>query len=92
MMISRINKFEKLYFVPVGHTAFFLYEDRPGVIGTIGMKLADAGINIEDMRNPHDRKTDHSLAIMQINKNVPDKLIREISSEINAISAFSIEL
>ncbi|MFC1498077.1 3-phosphoglycerate dehydrogenase family protein [Verrucomicrobiota bacterium] len=92
MMVSRINKFEKLYFEPVGHTAFFLYDDRPGVIGTIGMKFANAEINIEDMRNPHDRKTDHSLAIMQINKNVPDKLMREISSEINAISAFGIEL
>ena len=39
-----------------GQRFFCLYDDRPGVIASISRKLADAGINIEDMRNPHNAK------------------------------------
>lgn len=92
LMVSRINEFDKLYFEPVGQTMFFLYDDRPGVIGAIGIKLAGAGINIEDMRNPHDAKTNRSLALMRVDQAVPADLIEEISKEIKAIAAFSIKL
>jgi len=92
LMVSRINEFDKLYFEPRGHTVFFLYEDRPGVIGAIGVRLAAAGINIADMRNPHDSKTNRSLAIMRINRMPSPELIDAISREIKAFSAFSIKL
>lgn len=92
LMVSRINEFQKLYFEPTGNTTFFLYEDRPGVLGTIGAKLAAAGINIEDVRNPHDAKTNRSLAIMQVNKPVSGDVMDEISSSIQARAAFSIKL
>ncbi|MBN2302784.1 MAG: hypothetical protein JXN60_09760 [Lentisphaerae bacterium] len=92
LMVSRINEFDKLYFEPKGHTAFFLYDDRPGVLGAIGVKLAGRGINIEDMRNPHDAKTNRSLAIMKVNQPVPADLIQEISKEINSVSAFAVKL
>ena len=92
LMVSRINEFNKLYFEPVGDTVLFLYEDRPGVIGTIGVKLAEANVNIEDMRNPHDKKTNRSLAIMKVNQRVPGEVISDISKEIKARAAFSIKL
>jgi D-3-phosphoglycerate dehydrogenase len=92
LMVSRINEFDKLYFEPIGHTVFFMYDDRPGVIGAIGGKLAARGINIEDMRNPHDVKTNHSLAILKINQQVPDDVMKDISREIKALAAFSIKL
>ncbi|NQT94004.1 MAG: hypothetical protein HQ559_14680, partial [Lentisphaerae bacterium] len=60
-MVSRVNEFDKLYFEPAGNTMFFVYDDRPGVVGTIGQRLAEAKINIEDMRHSHDRKTNRSL-------------------------------
>ena len=34
---------------PAKYMAFFLYEDRPGVIGTVGTLLGDAGVNIASM-------------------------------------------
>jgi D-3-phosphoglycerate dehydrogenase / 2-oxoglutarate reductase len=92
LMVSRINEFNKLYFDPVGPTAMFLYDDRPGVIGTIGLALADAGINIEDMRNPHDPKTNRSLAILKVNRMVPAETIRSITDQIEARAAFSLKL
>jgi D-3-phosphoglycerate dehydrogenase len=92
MMVSRINEFNKLYFEPVGPTVFFLYEDRPGVIGTIGGKLAAADVNIEDMRNPHDSQTNRSLAILKVNKPVSQEVIDDIQQSVNALAAFSIKL
>ncbi len=91
-MISRINEFDRLYFEPTGCLAMFLYDDRPGVLGTIGSRLAHAGINIEDVRNPHDSKTNRSLAIMKVNDEVPEALIGAISTEIQAVAAFSMKL
>jgi D-3-phosphoglycerate dehydrogenase len=92
MMISRINEFDKLYFEPVGHTVFFMYEDRPGVIGAIGAKLAKAKINIEEMRDSRDSKTNRSLAILKLNQAPPEDLVKSISAEIKAISAASVSL
>ncbi len=84
-MVSRINTFDRLYWVPRSvHTLFAQYPDRPGVIGFIGRTLADAGINIEDMRNPHDAKTGNSLVILNTNKPVPETLVSAMAGEIRA--------
>jgi len=92
LMVSRINEFDNLYFEPVGPTVFFLYDDRPGVIGMIGMKLAEAGINIGDIRNALDAKMNRSLAIMKVNQHVPTDVVDDISREIESLAAFSITL
>lgn len=91
LLISRINEFDKLYFEPVGPTLFFLYEDRPGVIGTIGRVLAEQQVNIEDMRNPHDSATNRSLAILKVNQMVTSETMDAIKSAIAARAAFCIK-
>ena len=91
LLISRINEFDKLYFEPAGTTLFFLYDDRHGVIGTIGQLLADADINIEDMRNPHDQKTNRSLAILKVNQPVSEDLMTTIKEKIKARASFCIK-
>jgi hypothetical protein len=85
--VSRINEFDRLYFEPVGATLFCLYNDRPGVIASISRKLADAGINIEDMRNPHNMKSKRSLAIIRLSDPISDELLADIKAEIDAHSA-----
>jgi len=85
--VSRIDEFDRLYFEPTGATLFCLYDDRPGVIASISRKLADAGINIEDMRNPHNAKTHRSLAIIKLNQAVSDDLVKVIKADIAAHSA-----
>ncbi|MCZ7592504.1 MAG: NAD(P)-binding domain-containing protein [Kiritimatiellae bacterium] len=91
-MISRIDDFHNLYFVPCGHTAVFTYKDRPGILGRIGAMLAEAGVNIDDVRNPHDSKSEESIAIMQINQQVPEDVLQKIADEINAERYFTINL
>ena len=87
LMVARINDFDQLYFEPRGPTLFFMYNDRPGVLGQIGIKLAQADINIEDTRNPHHAKSNESLAILRVNKAVPAEVLDEISNSIQALSA-----
>ncbi len=84
-MVSRINTFNKLYWVPrSANTLMAQYPDRPGVIGTIGRMLADAGINIEDMRNPHDSDTGDSLVILNTDQPVPENIVQAIADATKA--------
>ncbi len=92
VMLSRINDFDKLYFEPQGHTVVFQYKDRPGVVGRIGNSLAEAGVNIEDIRHSHNLATDESLAIMKVNRSVSDTLVQKIAQEIGALMAFRLDV
>ena len=92
LMVARINEFDRLYFEPSGPMLFCIYDDRPGVIATVSRRLADLGINIEDMRNPHDPKTNRSLLIFKLNRPVEDSVVSAIGAEISAISAISVSL
>lgn len=87
--VARIDEFDRLYFEPKGITLFCLYDDRPGVIATIARRLADAGINIEDMRNPHNAKSKRSLAIFRLDKPVSGSLAEDIKAAIQGYSVVS---
>ncbi len=92
IMIARINDFDRLYYEPRGHTLLFTYLDRPGVVGQIGAALARAEINIDDMRNPHDPTGQHSIAVLRVNRPVPDEVLHCIRDEIEAQVAVYIHL
>jgi D-3-phosphoglycerate dehydrogenase len=53
-----------LYVPPVDHMVMITNDDRPGVIGTVGTLLGDAGINIADM--DVGRSDQAGLAVMLI--------------------------
>jgi D-3-phosphoglycerate dehydrogenase len=84
IMVSRINDFEKLYFDPRGNTLVFSFADRPGVLGTIAAAVAQAGINIDDVRNPHDAAGQNSIAVLKINRPAPAELVADIAKKIDA--------
>ena len=92
LMVARINEFDGLYFEPTGPILCCIYDDRPGVIAAISRRIADRGINIEDMRNPHDPKTGRSLVILKLSEPVDEKTLAEISADVQAESALCITL
>lgn len=92
VMISRINQFEKLYFEPKGHVVCFQYKDRPGVVGRIGAALAEAHLNIEDVRHSHHVQTDQSMAIFRINEPASRDFVRTLAAELGAVMAFGATL
>ncbi len=89
VMVSRINDFDKLYFEPKGHVVCFQYKDRPGVVGLIGAALAEASLNIEDVRHSHPMNSDQSLAIFRVNKGVEEAVVAKIAHQIHATMSFS---
>jgi D-3-phosphoglycerate dehydrogenase len=91
-VVSRINQFHGLYFEPKGPFCLFTYRDRPGVLGLIASTLAGAGINIDDVRNPHDESGEHSIAILKVNKAVPQVVIDDIAERIEAQVAVGLSL
>ena len=83
LMISRINEFDKLYFEPQAHNLIFIYDDRPGVLAKITQIVADAGINIDDIRSPHNLDGTSSIATLKINSKVNDDLVESLRQELN---------
>jgi D-3-phosphoglycerate dehydrogenase / 2-oxoglutarate reductase len=75
---------------PARHMAFFLYEDRPGVIGRVGTRLGLAGVNIANM--DVGRRTAGGLALMglTVDSPIPEDVLGEIVHEIGAERAHSI--
>jgi D-3-phosphoglycerate dehydrogenase len=90
LMISRIGGFDKLYFEPTGHIALFTYMDRPGVLSEIAGAMAKEGINIDDVRNPHDKSGERSIAILKLSRPVTEDVLRSVAKKIEAISCCSV--
>ena len=70
--------------VPTRFMAFFLYEDRPGVIGRIGTALGEAGINIAGAQVG--RRSAGGLALMglTLDSPIPPETLQLIASDIGA--------
>ncbi len=92
LVISRINDFDQLYFLPQGYSLLAIYEDRPGVLATITAACGEADVNIEDIRCPHDRSGKKSIAVLKTNKAAPRKVINRIKQEVNAETVCSVAL
>src|SRR5204863_4644273 len=77
---------------PARYMAFFVYEDRPGVIGTVGMLLGGAGINIASMEVG--RKQAGGLALMglTVDSPIPPGVLEEIERAVGTEAARSILL
>ncbi len=89
LMISRIDDFDKLYFMPEGHSLMVVYKDRPGVLAKITAAVAAAEINIEDIRSPHNADGTMSLAVLKVNRAVPaevqDRIRKDTGAETVAV-------
>jgi D-3-phosphoglycerate dehydrogenase len=90
MMVSRIGDFDRLYFEPKGHIALFTYMDRPGVLSEIAGAMAKENINIDDVRNPHSRDGQKSIAVLKVSQPVPEKVLAKVAEKIAAINVCAI--
>jgi D-3-phosphoglycerate dehydrogenase / 2-oxoglutarate reductase len=74
------------------HLVFLRYTDRPGIVGTVGRILGEAGVNIASMQVSRDRQGGHALVGMTVDSAVPAPVLDEIAQEIGAESARSVDL
>ena len=69
---------------PTDHLAFFTYEDRPGMVGTVGKILGDAQVNIAGMQVSRDTKGGQALVALSVDSAVPTEVLGEIREAISA--------
>jgi D-3-phosphoglycerate dehydrogenase len=67
---------------PARYMAFFLYEDRPGVIGTVGSLLGSAGINIASMEVGRKEAGGPALMGLTVDSPIPQSVLSEIERSV----------
>lgn len=68
------------------------YTDRPGVVGTVGRILGEAGLNIAGMQVARAEEGGEALVVLTVDAEVPGGVLADISEEIGAASARTVSL
>lgn len=92
LMVSRLNDFDRVYFVPRGNAFIVEYCDRPGVLSMITRACGDANINIDDIHAPRDSEAKHAIAILKTSVPVPQEIVEAVAKEVDAKVAFTVNL
>jgi D-3-phosphoglycerate dehydrogenase len=75
-----------------GHLLFFVYADRPGVVGTVGAALGEAGINIAGAQVSRTTKGGEALMAVTVDSPVSPELLADIAGRIGAREARAADL
>ncbi len=89
--VVRVNDFD-IEAEPAGHMVFFTYEDRPGIIGTVGTILGEHHINIATMDVGRKIEEREALMCLTVDSEAPQHVLEHIASTIEArqLRAFSL--
>lgn len=74
------------------HMLFLTYDDRPGIVGTVGRVLGDAGVNIAAMQVSRASQGGPTLMVLTVDSAVPHELLGDIASSIGAVAAHAVDL
>ena len=77
---------------PAQHMLFFVYEDRPGIIGKVGTILGDRGVNIATMEVGRKAAGGEALMALTVDSPVPARVLEAIGRAIDARSIRSVTL
>jgi D-3-phosphoglycerate dehydrogenase len=77
---------------PTDHLAFLRYEDRPGMVGTVGGILGDARVNIAGMQVARDSKGGSALVALSVDSAIPAETLAEIEAAIDAREVRAVNL
>jgi len=89
--LTEVNGFD-LDLVPVAHLAFFVYSDRPGVVGTVGNVLGSAGVNIASMQVSRRSAGGDALMALTVDSAVPQATLAEIGVSIGSTATYAVDL
>jgi D-3-phosphoglycerate dehydrogenase len=78
--------------VPDGNLLFFRYSDRPGVVGTLGGMLGDAGVNIAGMQVARRGTGGDALMALSVDGVVSHDLLRAVGGRIGARAYSEVDL
>ena len=75
-----------------GYLLFFVYTDRPGVVGAVGAALGEAGVNIAGAQVSRTTRGGQALMAVTVDSPVPADLLAEIAKRIGAREARAADL
>lgn len=78
--------------VPAAHLLFLRYADRPGVVGTVGAELGQAGVNIAGAQVSRTSQGGDALMALTVDSPVPEDVLARIATAIGAQSARHVDL
>ena len=74
------------------HMLFFRYTDRPGIVGLMGNRLGEAGVNIATMQVGRAEQGGDALIAMSIDSAAPPVVVEDIRERIGSPEARAIDL
>jgi D-3-phosphoglycerate dehydrogenase / 2-oxoglutarate reductase len=77
---------------PTEHLAFLTYGDRPGMVGTVGVILGEAGINIAGMQVARDSVGGQALVALSVDSAIPADVLADLQQAIEAVSSRAVDL
>ncbi len=89
--LVRINDF-RLEAIPGGHMLLIYNEDRPGVIGRIGITLGEAGINIARMQVGQDPGHNRNVILLTTDVPVSNEALEKLKKQDGVTTAKPMEL
>lgn len=89
--ITEVNGFD-VDVVPADHLVFFVYEDKPGVVGAVGAALGQASVNIAGAQVSRTAQGGPALMALTVDSAVPADVLSAISKEIGATAAHTVDL
>jgi D-3-phosphoglycerate dehydrogenase len=69
---------------PAEYMVFFVYRDRPGIIGLVGTILGEAGVNIATMEVGRKSEGGDALMGLTVDSPVPPEVLERVAGEIGA--------
>ncbi|NPA49946.1 MAG: phosphoglycerate dehydrogenase [Thermodesulfobacteria bacterium] len=75
--IVQINNF-RLDAIPEGHLLYLMNEDKPGVIGQIGITIGEAGLNISRMHVGQEPAKKVNIILLCVDQPVPESLLQKL--------------
>ena len=89
MIITRINDYNRVYFVPRGNAFIVEHNDAPGMLSKITGACAEVGINIEDIHASRSDDGKRMMAILMTDKLVSKDTVEKVKQMVKARAAFA---
>ena len=77
---------------PAEHLLFLGYEDRPGVVGTVGAALGGCGVNIAAAQVGRSSQGGTALMVLTVDSVVPAEVLQDVTAAIAASSVRAVDL
>lgn len=74
------------------HLLLLRYEDRPGVVGRVGLALGEAGVNIGAAQVGRTAQGGDALIVLTVDSAVPDEVVSGLAAAIGASSVRAVDL